>query len=113
MCADRARCSWIAFAGTLIVAGAGSAAIHTASARNGGGGAGEAGTATHQHLDARFAHNRYYYANDTYYVSDGQRNEYVVVAPPQGLAPAQYYNCEVDKRIYSPREAVCTAWTGH
>ena len=190
MCADRARCSWIAFAGTLIVAGAGSAAIHTASARNGGGGAGEAGTATHQHLDARFAHNRYYYdrgyavhrppaggvadlighegeryyfqggnwyrwrgdwyrswggawvvvdaprgllvpvlpphymilwsngtpcyyANDTYYVAAAERNEYVVVAPPQGLAPAQYYNCEVDKRIYSPREAVCTAWTGH
>ena len=32
----------------------------------------------------------YYYANDTYYVADSEQNEYVVVAPPQGLASAQY-----------------------
>jgi hypothetical protein len=33
---------------------------------------------------------RYYYANDTYYVSDAERNAYVVVAAPHGLASAQY-----------------------
>ena len=166
MCTHPARLSWLAFAATMILAGAGSCAIPVAWAHNGGGGAGEAGTATHQHLDARFSHNRYYYdrgyavhrppaggvsdlighggeryyfqagnwyrwrgdwyrswggawivvdapkgllvpvlpphyttlwsngtpyyyANDTYYVSDPERNEYLVVAPPQGLALAQ------------------------
>ena len=145
------------FAGAMVLAGT--------ALGNGGGGAGEAGTATHQHLDSRFSHNRwyydrgyavhrapaggvsdlkagdgeqyyfqggnwyrwrgdwyrswggawvvvdapkglrvpllpphstavwcrgtlYYYANDTYYAREGEKNGYVVVAPPQGLSSA-------------------------
>ena len=32
----------------------------------------------------------YYYANDSYYAWDAEQNEYLVVAPPQGLASAHY-----------------------
>jgi len=35
-----------------------------------------------------WGHTPYYYANDTYYVWDGGRNEYQIVAPPPGLDAA-------------------------
>ena len=160
------RRGFVMFAATIVLAGAAWCRSQPAWPHEGGGGAGEAGTATHQHLDSRFSHNRYYYdrgyavhkppaggvsnltghggeqyyfqagnwyrwrgdwyrswggawvivdapeglgvpvlpprcttlrwngtayyyANDTYYAWDGDRHEYVVVAPPRGLAPAQ------------------------
>ena len=51
---------WLRAAGATVLVGTGSALFQHAWA-NGGGGAGETGTATHQHLDSRFSHNRYYY----------------------------------------------------
>ena len=54
---ERHRCTWLAAAGATILV----ALAQTASARSGGGGAGEFGTATHQHLDTGFSHNRFYY----------------------------------------------------
>jgi hypothetical protein len=155
------------FAGIVLVGAALSGSQDAWPREGGGGGAGEAGTATHQHLDSRFSHNRYYYdrgyavhrppaggvanlngrdgeryyfqggnwyrwrgdwyrswggawvvvdapqgllvpvlppycttvrsngtpycyANDTYYGWDAERNEYVVVAPPQGLTSPNY-----------------------
>lgn len=53
-------CRWQRAAIATVLVGMGSALPALAWA-NGGGGAGESGTATHQHLDARFSHNRYYY----------------------------------------------------
>jgi hypothetical protein len=57
------RCTWLAVAGGVVLVGKALAGPQLAWANGGGGGggAGESGTATHQHLDARFAHNRYYY----------------------------------------------------
>lgn len=56
------RCNWLVAAGATVLVGTGSALIQPAWAQSGGGGgAGESGTATHQHLDSRFSHNRYYY----------------------------------------------------
>jgi hypothetical protein len=52
---------WLRAAGAAVLAVTGSALFQHAWANGGGGGAGEAGTATHQHLDSRFSHNRYYY----------------------------------------------------
>ena len=157
----------VVLAGAIVLAAAAWCRSQDAWPHNGGGGGGEAGTATHQHLDTRFSHNRYYYdrgyavhkapiggvsnltdregeqyyfqggnwyrwrgawyrswggawvvvdapkgllipflpphyttvwwngtpyyyANDTYYAWEAGQNEYVVVAPPQGLASAQY-----------------------
>jgi hypothetical protein len=54
------RCTWLAVATAVVLAATGSAATLPAAA-HGGGGAGESGTATHQHLDSRYRHNRYYY----------------------------------------------------
>lgn len=51
---------WLAASVAAVLVGTGSPLLQQARA-NGGGGAGEAGTATHQHLDSRFSHNRYYY----------------------------------------------------
>ena len=51
---------WLRAAGAAVLAVTGSALFQHALA-NGGGGAGETGTTTHQHLDSRFSHNRYYY----------------------------------------------------
>ena len=43
---------------------------------HGGGGAGEQGTATHQHLDSAFSHDRYYYDRG-----------YALHKPPRGGIP--------------------------
>jgi len=64
----------LVFAGAVILAGV--AAPGEGSAHDGGGGAGEAGSATHRHLDARFEHNRYYYDRG-----------YAVHRPPPGGVP--------------------------
>ena len=61
MCTKAGRRSLLVLAGAVALAGAPWCPSRDAWARNGGGGAGEAGTATHQHLDSRFSHNRYYY----------------------------------------------------
>jgi len=168
MCAEASRRGWVIFAGAIVLAGAAFCGSQDAWPHSGGGGgAGEAGSATHQHLDSRFSHNRYYYdrgyavhrppaggvskltggdgeqyyfqggdwyrwrgdwyrswggawvvvdapmgllvpilpphyttlwcngtpyyyANDSYYAWDAEQNEYLVVAPPQGLASAHY-----------------------
>ena len=167
MCTESRRRSSVVFAGAIVLAVTAWCRSQDAWPHNGGGGAGEAGTATHQHLDARFSHNRYYYdrgyavhiapmggvanltggdggqyyfqggnwyrwrgdwyrswggawvvvdapmgllvpilpphyttlwcngtpyyyANDSYYAWDAEQNEYLVVAPPQALASAQY-----------------------
>jgi hypothetical protein len=54
------RCDWLAVASAAVLVTTGSALTQDTWAC-GGGGAGEFGTATHQHLDSRFSHNRYYY----------------------------------------------------
>jgi len=70
---EQQQCRW-----ALVAAGAaaflGTGAVVTQHAwATGGGGAGESGTATHQHLDSRFQHNRYYYDRG-----------FAVVKPPAG-----------------------------
>jgi hypothetical protein len=54
------RCAWLAAVSAAVLLTAGSTLTQDARAC-GGGGAGESGTGTHQHLDSRFSHNRYYY----------------------------------------------------
>ena len=63
------------------------------------------GDRPHVHFDSRFSHNRsyldrgffttvtlggvpYFYANDTYYTWSGDRQEYEVAAPPEGVDSA-------------------------
>ena len=58
--AESRRHSLVVFAGVMVLGVAAWCRGQDAWPHNGGGGAGEAGTATHQHLDSRFAHNRYY-----------------------------------------------------
>jgi len=67
------RCNWLIAAGAALVVGTGLALTQHAWGRCGGGGAGEFGTATHQHLDSRFSHNRFYYDRG-----------YAVHTPPAG-----------------------------
>ena len=55
------RRNWVAAAAVLVATGAVFTQGVRANGAGGGGGAGEQGTATHQHLDSRFAHDRYYY----------------------------------------------------
>ena len=52
------HCHWVSTAVVLMAMGCASSQYARA---DGGGGAGESGTATHQHLDSGFAHDRYYY----------------------------------------------------
>jgi len=61
MYSEGKRCNWLVAAGATVLVGTGSAVMQPAWTQSGGGGAGEAGTATHQHLDSRFSHNHYYY----------------------------------------------------
>ncbi len=55
---EHKRCHNPAAAAILTVAGA---ALTAQASAHGGGGAGEQGSATHQHLDPGFSHDRYYY----------------------------------------------------
>jgi len=72
---QRQRFNWLGAAGAAVLVANGSALSPHAVAHSGagGGGAGEFGTATHQHLDSRFSHNRYYYDRG-----------YAVHTPPAG-----------------------------
>jgi len=60
MCKDAKRTAWRAAVGAALLVGM-AATFPQQTSGHGGGGAGETGTATHQHLDTRFSHNRYYY----------------------------------------------------
>ena len=64
------RCSWVSAAVVLIAIGC---ALTDSARADGGGGAGESGTATHRHLDSGFSHDRYYYDRG-----------YAVHRPPSG-----------------------------
>jgi len=71
---EQKECRWLLVAAGAAFLGMGAALTQHAGA-TGGGGAGESGTATHQHLDSRFQHNRYYYDRGL-----------AVVKPPAGGA---------------------------